>query len=183
MQHAWVDNRRTAPPGLMARRSSPRRALVAACIGNMIKWYDFALYGAFATVLASTSFPRADEHALLFGRLGNRRGRRQVLAATIVLMSVATAAVGLLPGYVAIGSLAPVLLIVLRVLQGVSAGGEAGVAAFVVEYAARYGADGTADGSGDPRARLGRGTGAATLLAWRLPRGMLLVVDERRAGR
>jgi MFS transporter, MHS family, proline/betaine transporter len=165
--------------------------LVAACIGNAVEWYDFALCGAFATVLASTYFPRADRDAsllaafavfstafvfrpmgaLLFGRLGDRRGRRQVLMLVIFMMSSATAGVGLLPGYASIGLLAPALLILLRLLQGLSAGGEAGAAsAFVVESApARrrewYG--------GWIWATVALGLAAATLLAWLLPRGLL----------
>jgi MFS transporter, MHS family, proline/betaine transporter len=168
-----------------------RRALVAACIGNVVEWYDFALYGAFATVLARTYFPSADTQAsllaafavfstafivrpvgaLLLGRLGDRRGRRQVLATAIILMSVATAGVGVLPGYRSIGLLAPVLLVLLRVAQGLSAGGEASAAsAFVVEYAParRRGWYGgwiwATFGLG-----LGAGIGAAALLTWRLP--------------
>jgi MFS transporter, MHS family, proline/betaine transporter len=129
--------------GPVAGPSSPRRALVAACIGNVVEWYDFALYGAFATVLASAYFPSADEQAsllatsavfstafivrpvgaLLLGRRGDHRGRRQVLATAIILMSVATAGIGLLPGYRSIGLLAPVLLVQLRVAQGLSAVG------------------------------------------------------------
>jgi MFS transporter, MHS family, proline/betaine transporter len=177
--------------GPVADPSSPRRALVAACIGNVVEWYDFALYGAFATVLAGAYFPSADEQAsllaafavfstafivrpvgaLLLGRRADHRGRRHVLATAIILMSVATAGIGLLPGYRSIGLLAPVLLVLLRVAQGLSAGGEAAAAsAFVVEYApaGRRGWYGgwiwATFGLG-----LGAGIGAATLLTWRLP--------------
>jgi hypothetical protein len=163
--------RQRASTGPTARRSRPPRVLVAACIGNAVEWYDFALYGAFATIMAATYFPIGDPAtsllaafaafstafifrplgALLFGRRGDRRGRRQVLALMIIVMSLATAGVGVLPGYAAIGLLAPVLLILLRLAQGLSAGGEAGAAsAFVVEYAPRTGVDGTAGGSGRP---------------------------------
>jgi MFS transporter, MHS family, proline/betaine transporter len=175
------------------RRSSPRRALVAACIGNAVEWYDFALYGAFATVLASTYFPSADRDAsllasfavfssafvfrpvgaLLFGRLGDRRGRRQVLMLVILMMSSATAGVGMLPGYASIGLLAPALLILLRLVQGLSAGGEAGAAsAFVVEYAPA-GRRGWYGGWIWATVALGlaTATGAAALLARRQPPG------------
>ncbi|HEX8861545.1 MAG TPA: MFS transporter [Actinomycetes bacterium] len=139
-----------------ARQSASRRALVAACIGNAVEWYDFAIYGAFATVIASRYFPRADHTAgllaafaifatafvlrpvgaVLFGRRGDRRGRRHVLATVIILMSLATAGIGILPGAASIGLAAPVLLVVLRSAQGLSAGGEGGnSSAFVVEYA------------------------------------------------
>jgi MFS family permease len=135
---------------------TPGRALVAGGVGNVVEWYDFAVYGAFDTVIATTYFPGADPiaglsasfavfataflarpvGAVLFGRLGDRVGRRQVLVTVIVLMAAATAAIGLLPGHAAIGVLAPVLLVVFRAAQGLSVGGEAaGATAFVVEYA------------------------------------------------
>jgi MFS transporter, MHS family, proline/betaine transporter len=174
-----------------AGRSSPRRALVAACVGNAVEWYDFALYGAFATILAVTFFPSEDRGAdllatfavfstafifrpvgaLLFGRRGDRSGRRQLLVLMIIVMSLATAGVGMLPGYASIGLLGPVLLVVLRVAQGLSAGGEAAAAsAFAVEYAPvhRRGWYG-----GWVWATLALGlaaaTGTAALLAWWLP--------------
>ena len=140
----------------MTGRSTSRRALVAGGVGNVVEWYDFAVYGAFATVIATTYFPGADPvaglsasfavfataflarpvGAVVFGRLGDRVGRRQVLVTVIVLMAAATAGIGLLPGHAAIGVLAPVLLVVFRAAQGLSVGGEAaGATAFVVEYA------------------------------------------------
>jgi MHS family proline/betaine transporter-like MFS transporter len=172
--------------------SGSRRALVTACIGNVVEWYDFAVYGAFATVMANTYFPATDKSAgllptfavfatafvfrpvgaVLFGRRGDRSGRRQVLATLIILMSLATAGIGLLPGAASIGLLAPVLLIALRSAQGLSAGGEAGSAsAFVLEYApeGRRGSYGAwlwatlALG-------LAAGIGAAAVLARLLPR-------------
>ena len=133
-----------------------RRALAAGCVGNLVEWYDFALYGAFATVLATVMFPEADPvsalvatfavfgvalvarpaGALLFAHYGDRLGRRRALAASILLMAVVTAAIGLLPGYGSIGWLAPALLVLLRAGQGVAMGGEfGGSAAFVVEHA------------------------------------------------
>jgi MFS transporter, MHS family, proline/betaine transporter len=129
---------------VMETASTSGRALVAGSIGNVVEWYDFAVYGAFATVIATTYFPGDDPvaglsagfavfataflarpvGAVVFGRLGDRVGRRQVLVTVI------------LPGRAAIGVLAPLLLIVFRALQGLSVGGEAaGATAFVVEYA------------------------------------------------
>jgi MFS transporter, MHS family, proline/betaine transporter len=140
----------------MEAASTARRALVAGSIGNVVEWYDFAVYGAFATVIAATYFPGGDPvaglsasfavfataflarpvGAVVFGRLGDRVGRRRVLVTVILLMAAATAGIGLLPGRAAIGVLAPVLLVGFRALQGLSVGGEAaGATAFVVEYA------------------------------------------------
>jgi MHS family proline/betaine transporter-like MFS transporter len=187
------DGRLPAPQIPAAGRSNPRRALAAAGIGNAVEWYDFALYGAFATVLARTHFPGDDQGAgllaafavfatafvvrpvgaLLFGGRGDRRGRRHVLSRMIILMSLATAGVGMLPGYASIGLVAPCLLILLRLAQGLSAGGEAATAsAFAVEYAPA-GRRGWYGGWIWATVALGlaAATAAATLLAGRLPRG------------
>ena len=133
-----------------------RRALAAGCVGNLVEWFDFALYGAFATIIAAEFFPEADPvsgllaafavfgvaflarpaGALLFAHYGDRLGRRQALAATILLMALVTAGIGLLPGYDSIGWLAPGMLVLLRAGQGMAVGGEyGGSAALVVEYA------------------------------------------------
>jgi MFS transporter, MHS family, proline/betaine transporter len=179
------------PPG----GAPSRRALVAGAIGNVVEWYDFAVYGAFATIIATTYFPGADPvaglsasfavfataflarpvGAVVFGRLGDRVGRRLVLVTVIVLMAAATAGIGLLPGHAAIGVLAPVLLVVLRTAQGLSVGGEAGGAtAFVVEYApeGRRGWYGAWLWSTLALGVAG-GIGAAVVLARVFPRGVL----------
>jgi MFS transporter, MHS family, proline/betaine transporter len=135
-----------------------RRALVAGCVGNLVEWYDFALYGAFASVIAATFFPGQDPSAgllatftvfgvaflarpagaLLFANWGDRRGRRRPLAASILLMGLVTAGIGVLPGHDAIGWAAPFLLVLLRAGQGMAVGGETGGSvALVVEYAPR----------------------------------------------
>ena len=140
----------------MTSKVGARRALVAGSIGNLVEWYDFALYGAFATIIARTFFVSTDgtdgllaafgvfglafvarpAGALLFGHFGDRFGRRRALTAGILLMAFATAGIGALPGPAAIGAAAPVALVVFRSLQGVSVGGEyGGSAAFVVEHA------------------------------------------------
>ncbi|ORA33746.1 MFS transporter [Mycobacterium aquaticum] len=135
-----------------------RRAITAAAIGNFITWFDFAAYGFLAVLLGQIFFPSENPAASLlatfaafgvaflmnpiggfvFGRLGDKVGRKKILATAILLMSASTFAVGLLPGYASIGIAAPVLLVVLRILQGFAAGGEPGGAAtFLVESAAR----------------------------------------------
>lgn len=133
-----------------------RKALFAGAIGNVVEWYDLALYGYFATTISHLFFPKQDPTAALlstfvvfavgffvrpvggivFGHLGDRFGRRTSLIVSVGLMSAATVALGLLPGYAQIGIVAPVLLIVCRLAQGFSAGGEyTGAAIFVVEHA------------------------------------------------
>ena len=137
-------------------QSDIRRAVTGASIGNAVEWFDFAIYGFLATFIAGQFFPAGDETAALlntfaifaaaffmrplggfvFGPLGDRIGRQRVLALVILLMSAATLGIGLLPIYGAIGVLAPLLLLVLRCLQGFSAGGEyGGGAVYLAEFA------------------------------------------------
>ncbi|MER7463024.1 MFS transporter [Streptomyces sp. NPDC097981] len=145
------------------RRSTSRRALLAGSVGNLVEWYEFGVYGCLATVIAANFFtPDASGAggsggaealvatyasfalafffrpvgAVLFGRLGDRVGRRPTLIAVVCLMTLATATIGLLPTRAAIGSAAPWLLTLLRILQGLSAGGEfGGAVALMTEYA------------------------------------------------
>lgn len=177
------------PPEVPAR--TRRRALVAGCIGNFMEWYDFALYGAFAAIIAANFFPGGGRvggllatymvfvmaflarpiGALVFGHIGDRFGRRQALASGIVLMAVVTAATGLLPPYSAIGWPAPALLALLRIGQGIAVGGEyGGSAAYVVEYA-RADRRGAYGGWQWATVALGfaGGIGAAVLLSAALP--------------
>jgi MHS family proline/betaine transporter-like MFS transporter len=133
-----------------------RRSVAAAAVGNLVEWYDFGVYGFLAATVGAIFFPATDPTvsllaafaafaaafvvrplgALVFGPLGDRVGRKPVLALTILLMSGATLAIGLLPGYASIGIAAPVLLILCRLVQGFSTGGEyGGAATFVAEHA------------------------------------------------
>jgi MHS family proline/betaine transporter-like MFS transporter len=139
-----------------AEAATAKKAVTAGAIGNFVEWYDYSVYGFFATVIASQFFPSEDRVASLlatfavfavaffmrpvgafvFGHYGDTIGRRNTLAAAIIMMGIATLMIGLLPSYAQIGVLAPILLVVARLLQGFSAGGEwSGSAAFMVEYA------------------------------------------------
>lgn len=134
-----------------------RRVFRAGMIGTALEWYDFILYGtASALVFATVFFPEGDPvlgtlaafatfgvgflarplGAIVFGQLGDQIGRKRVLILTLVLMGVASACMGLLPGYAQVGAVAPVLLVFLRLLQGFAAGAEyAGAGTMAVEFA------------------------------------------------
>jgi MHS family proline/betaine transporter-like MFS transporter len=139
-----------------AEAATAKKAVTAGAIGNFVEWYDYSVYGFFATVIASQFFPSEDRVASLlatfavfavaffmrpvgafvFGHYGDTIGRRNTLAAAVIMMGIATLMIGVLPSYAQIGVLAPILLVVARLLQGFSAGGEwSGSAAFMVEYA------------------------------------------------
>src|SRR6478672_12396560 len=132
-----------------------RRATVGAAVGSIVEWFDVAVYAYLAAVIGSVFFSTDDPTVALlssfavfgaafvvrplggifFGALGDRVGRQRTLAWVILLVSGATLAIGLLPGYATLGVAAPILLVVLRLLQGFSAGGEmGGASAFVAEY-------------------------------------------------
>ena len=125
-------------------------------VGNVLEWYDFALFGVLAPIIAAKFFPTADPLAglissytvfaigflarplggVIFGNIGDRFGRRQALVLSVVLMAVPTALMGVLPTYDSVGIWAPILLTLLRVVQGISTGGEfAGSIIYLVEQA------------------------------------------------
>ena len=135
-----------------------RRSVAAGAVGVFVHWFDWAAYAYLATTIAAVFFPSGDATAgllavfgvfavsfgirpvgaLVFGPLGDRIGRKRTLTIVIFVMSGATLVIGLLPGYATIGIAAPLLLVVLRLLQGLAAGGEFGSAAsFLAEYAPR----------------------------------------------
>ena len=139
-----------------APASKSRQAVAAAVAGNVLEWYDFAVYGYVAIYIARKFFPAGDEvtallstflayglgfvvrplGGIVIGRLGDTRGRKFALIITIMLMAVGTVLIGVLPTYESIGILAPLLLVFARLLQGFSAGGEWGSStAFIVEWA------------------------------------------------
>ncbi|MTD55595.1 MFS transporter [Amycolatopsis sp. RM579] len=136
--------------------ASPRKLLIAVGIGNALEWFDFSIYGLFAPQIAANFFPGKAPltgllatfavlavaflarpfGGILFGVIGDRKGRRYALSLAVVLMGAGTAAIGVLPTHAQVGVLAPVLLICCRIVQGVSAGGEYNSAtAFVTEHA------------------------------------------------
>ncbi|WNG87516.1 MFS transporter [Mycobacterium sp. ITM-2016-00317] len=137
------------PPGVL------RKAIAASAIGNATEWFDYGIYAYGVTYISMAIFPGDAANATLlalmtfavsflvrplggfvWGPLGDRLGRKQVLAITIVLMAGATFCVGLLPTYDMIGMWAPFLLVLLRMIQGFSTGGEyGGAATFMAEYA------------------------------------------------
>ncbi|MFM0046009.1 MFS transporter [Paraburkholderia sediminicola] len=141
------------------------KVVAAASLGTVFEWYDFYLYGSLAAVIAKKFFSGADPSAaflfallafaagflvrpfgaLVFGRLGDLVGRKHTFLVTILIMGGSTLCVGLLPGYATIGIAAPIILVVLRMLQGLALGGEyGGAATYIAEHS--------------PRSRRGRNT-------------------------
>jgi predicted MFS family arabinose efflux permease len=133
-----------------------RKVILASSLGTIFEWYDFYLYGSLAAIIAKQFFTNLDPTsafifallafaagfvvrpfgALVFGRLGDRVGRKHTFLITIVIMGVSTFLVGVLPGYATLGVVAPVALIALRLLQGLALGGEyGGEATYVAEHA------------------------------------------------
>lgn len=132
-----------------------RKAITAASLGNAMEWFDFGVYGFVAYALGKVFFPGADPGVqmvaalatfsvpflirplggLFFGMLGDKYGRQKILAITIVIMSISTFCIGLIPSYASIGIWAPILLLLCKMAQGFSVGGEyTGASIFVVEY-------------------------------------------------
>jgi MFS family permease len=137
-----------------------KRALIAGSIGNFIEWYEFAVYGFLATVIAKNFFQLSGEAgltsliltyasfaiafffrplgAIIFGRIGDRIGRKPTLIIVLVMMTLATAAIGIVPVYASIGIAAPLIITGLRILQGLFAGGEyGGAVSLMTEFAPR----------------------------------------------
>jgi len=145
---------RPRPGGIDA--STRRRVIGASFIGNFVEWFDYAVYGYLAATIATAFFPEADKQTgllltfglfavsffvrplggFIWGHIGDKVGRKNALSLSILIMSAATFAIALIPGYGTIGIWAPISLLVVRVVQGFSAAGEyAGASAFLVEYA------------------------------------------------
>ena len=137
-------------------RSDTNKAVSAAVVGNVLEWYDFAVYAFVAGIIAKNFFPQSDDvtallssflayglgfvarplGGIVIGRLGDTRGRKAALMLTIFMMAAGTVMIGILPTHATVGLLAPLLLVVARLMQGFSAGGEwGGSTAFIVEWA------------------------------------------------
>lgn len=135
---------------------SLRTVVMASAAGTVIEWYDFYIFGSMATILAGHFFPKENPTAaflstlatfatgflvrpfgaVFFGRIGDLAGRKIAFLATLILMGGTTAAIGLIPSYESIGIAAPIVLLLLRLLQGLALGGEYGGAAiYVAEHA------------------------------------------------
>ena len=141
--------------GARGNRRELRRLIVASSLGTLFEWYDFYLYGSLAVFFGGLFFPPGNARAallaslatfgagfgvrplgaLVFGRIGDRVGRKYTFLVTMVTMGLATALVGFLPTYAQAGLLAPVLLVLLRLVQGLALGGEyGGAATYVAEH-------------------------------------------------
>ncbi|MZD07863.1 glycine betaine/L-proline transporter ProP [Streptomyces sp. SID5785] len=133
-----------------------RRAVKAASLGNAMEWFDFGIYSYLAVTIGHVFFPSGNDTVqlissfatfavsflvrpiggMVFGPMGDKIGRKKVLAMTMILMAIGTFAIGLIPSYATIGFWAPVLLILFRLIQGFSTGGEyGGASTFIAEYA------------------------------------------------
>jgi MHS family proline/betaine transporter-like MFS transporter len=147
-----------APPAPALSTAQVRRAVVASVIGNGLEWFDFLIYGYFAKIIAQVFFPVGNVAlsttltlatfaigfivrplgGIVIGTYADRVGRRRTLSMLIILMALSTLLIGLTPGYRTIGIAAPLLVLLARILQGLSVGGEfATAAAMLSEYAPR----------------------------------------------
>ena len=132
------------------------QVILASSVGTLIEWYDFYIYGSLSIIIAKQFFPLGNDTAaflaalatfaagfvvrpfgaLVFGRLGDIVGRKYTFLVTLLLMGGATFAIGLVPGYAKIGMAAPIIILLLRLLQGLALGGEyGGAATYVAEHA------------------------------------------------
>ena len=139
----------------MAIMGANKKVIISGMLGNGLEWYDYALYGQMTIIISKTFFPAGENNALIwtylifafgfifrpigaiiFGRIGDKYGRKKALTASMILMAVPTGLIGLLPTYNMIGIAAPIMLVLIRTLQGISLGGAySGSISYVVEHA------------------------------------------------
>jgi MFS family permease len=131
------------------------KVIIASALGTMIEWYDFYIFGSLATVIAANFYNKSDPTvalletfatfgagfaarpfgALVFGRIGDIVGRKYAFLVTLLIMGGATTVIGILPTYAQIGVLAPIILVIIRIIQGLALGGEyGGAAVYVAEH-------------------------------------------------
>lgn len=130
-----------------------RKVVISGMVGNALEWYDYALYAQFAYIIGLKFFPKTEFveiltfalfaagflirpiGGILFGQIGDRFGRRTALVIGILMMAIPTAGIGILPSYESIGIAAPIILAIIRLIQGFSLGGEfSGCIAYIVEH-------------------------------------------------
>ena len=140
----------------MAFMSGKSKVVISGMLGNGLEWYDYALYGHMAIIFSKLFFPEGDASknliltllifasgfisrplgAIFFGRIGDKFGRKKALTLSMIMMAIPTGCIGLLPSYASIGIAAPILLTIIRILQGLSLGGAySGSISYVVEHA------------------------------------------------
>src|SRR5437870_6043588 len=150
-----AEARGTTPPASGRVEYPIKRIIFASGLGTMIEWYDFYIFGSLAAVMSALLFPGKDPTwdliktwalfatgflvrpfgAIVFGRIGDLIGRKYAFLVTLTVMGLSTFLIGLLPTYAQIGVLAPIILLVLRLLQGLALGGEyGGAAVYVAEH-------------------------------------------------
>src|SRR5215475_2927124 len=153
---ATLDSRGAPHSAPRPMSAEEKKVIFASSLGTVFEWYDFYLYGSLAAIIAKQFFSGLDAGsafifallafaagfivrpfgALVFGRLGDMIGRKYTFLVTILIMGLSTFIVGILPNYAAIGVAAPIILIALRLLQGLALGGEyGGAATYVAEHA------------------------------------------------
>src|SRR6187455_3072493 len=175
--------------GSSARRESVRRVALASMVGTSIEWYDFFIFGAAsALVFGRLFFPNGSELAgtlaafatfavgfvarpvggLVFGHFGDRLGRKTMLVVTLTMMGLATFAMGLMPTYAAIGVWAPILMVVLRFVQGLAVGGEWGGAVLMA----------TEHSGGERRGFFGSFAQMGSAVGGLMSTGMFLLVQQ-----
>jgi len=156
MERLTVSTAVAAPASKTAEEAGIWKVIFASALGTMIEWYDFYIFGSLATIISTEFFPASDPTAALlytfatfgagfgarpfgavvFGRIGDLIGRKYAFLITLLVMGGATTLIGLLPTYAQVGLLAPAILVIIRILQGLALGGEyGGAAVYVAEHA------------------------------------------------